>query len=209
MQETGESQNIDRDTSSSSKANLVVGVIVLGLFVGFLVWFLAFKVEWGSGSSLPLGTTLKGKTLIVSIEKINRVSEIRTRASTGDASHVLIAPTDPNNELVTLQFNVWNDEASVVFLNMKGDAIEVRGSLPDDRFTMIDISAVDSENVQLIAGPLPAQDDRYKEGFLTGVIELPQGNGLLGGWTVFEVPKGMEVTKVRWGAGGDVIFFES
>jgi len=97
--------------------------------------------------------------------------------------------------------------------------LEVRGADSDDRFTMLEVCAAGadleardecvtgSDNVRVEPGGLSVQANRYPEGFLAGVIELTEGRGLVGGWAVFEVPKDLEIERVRWGAGGDVIFF--
>ena len=205
MQETGDPQEIEIGQNQAPSTN-VTRVVVIGsvaLFVGFLVWFLAFKVEWSGGSSLPLGTSFQGRTLIVSIEKMNRMSELRYRGS--DGRHFLVTPTDPSNELVTLQLNVHNSEAALVVLNMEDRAIEVRGIDSNDRYTMLDIRPSNSENVRVVDEGRRSEEDRYSKGFLIGPIDLPQDNSLLGGWAVFEVPKDLTVNEVRWGSG-DVIF---
>ena len=208
MQETGEPQEIEngQDQTSSTNVGRFVALGVVALFVGFAVWFLVFQIEWGGGSSLPLGTSFKGRTLIVSIEKMNRVSEVRYRGT--DNSHVLVTPTDPLNELVTLQMNVHNDEATVVILNMQDRAVELRGVNSNDRYNMLDVRPTNTQNVRVVEEAHPSVEDRYSKGFLIGPIELPQGNSLEGGWVVFEVPKGLEVNEVRWGAG-DIIFIGS
>ncbi len=219
MQETDGPVDSQPGRKSPLTAQRIATLVVILLAVAFLIWFLAIKVDWGGGGSLPLGQVLKGRVLIVRLDKINRVPEVGIfRDST---THYVVSPADPENDLVTLQLSVWNDEASISVLNMEGRALEVRGMDSDDRFTMLEVCASqdgleardacaeDSPNVRVAAGGIEIDSDRYPygTGFLAGVIELPQGPGLSGGWTVFEVPKGLEIARVRWGAGGDVIFF--
>ncbi len=217
MQESNETtdiQPIGKSPFTTGRVAVVAAIVVIG---AFLAWFLIFGVDFGGGSPLPLGKPLKGRTLIVQIDKLNRVPEVKIFRDT--TSHYLVTPSGPEYDLATLQLTVWNDEASLVILNMEDRALEVRGADSDDRFTMLetcagrgnlearDECAANSDNVQIVPGGLPEQANRYREGFLAGVIELPEGSGLPGGWTVFEVPKEVAIERVRWGAGGDVIFF--
>ena len=217
MQESNETTDTQpRGTApfTTGRVAAVAAIVVIG---GFFAWFLIFGVEFGTGSPLPFGQPLKGRTLIVQIDKLNRVPEVRIYRDT--TSHYLVTPSSPENDLAALQLTVWNDEASLVILNMEDRALEVRGADSDDRFTMLetcarkgdlearDECAAQSDNVQVMPGGLSEQANRYREGFLAGLIELPEGNGLPGGWTVFEVPKEVVIERVRWGAGGDVIFF--
>lgn len=217
MQETNETTDTQpRGTSpfTTGRVAAVAAILVIG---GFIAWFLIFNVDFGGSSPLPFGQPLKGRTLIVQIDKLNRVPEVRIYRDT--ASHYVVTPSSPEHDLATLQLSVWNDEASLAILNMEDGAVEVRGADSDDRFTMLetcagkgdlearDECAANSDNVQLAAGGISDQANRYPEGFLAGVIELQEKRGLLGGWTVFEVPKDLAIERVRWGAGGDVIFF--
>lgn len=217
MQDSNETTDTQpRGTSpfTTGRVAVVAAIVVIG---GFLAWFLIFSIDFGEGSPLPFGKPLKGRTLTVQIDKLNRVPEVRIYRDT--TSHYLVTPSGPDYDLATLQLTVWNGEASLVILNMEGGAVEVRGADSDDRFTMLetcaasgnlearDECAANSGNVQVEPGVLSDQANRYREGFLAGVIELPEGSGLPKGWTVFEVPKEVAIERVRWGAGGDVIFF--
>ena len=217
MQESNETtgtQTTGKSPFTTGRVAVVVAIVVIG---GFLAWFLTSSVEFGGRSTIPLGQPLKGRTLIVQIDKINRVPEVRIYRDT--TSHYLVTPSSAEYDLATLQISVWNDDASLVILNMEDRAVEVRGADSDDRFTMLetcarkgdlearDECAANSANVQLMPGGITPEANRYPEGFLAGLIELQEKRGLLGGWTVFEVPKDLSIERVRWGAGGDVIFF--
>ena len=217
MQESRETTDTLEGRRSPFTAGRLAAVAAIVVIGGFLAWFLVTSVDFGGGSPLPLGKPLKGRTLIVQIDKLNRVSEVRVFRDT--TSHYLVTPSDLANELATLQISVWNDEASIAVLNMEERALEVRGADSEDRFTMLEVCAAgadlqarddcaaNSENVRIVPGGISEQANRYPQGFLAGVIEIPEGRGLDGGWAVFEVPKELEIERVRWGAGGDVIFF--
>lgn len=212
--ETSDTQPIGKSPFTTGRVAALAAIVVIG---GFLAWFLVFNVDFGGSSPLQLGKPLKGRTLIVQLDKLNRVPEVRIYRDT--TSHYLVTPSGPEYDLATLQLSVWNDEASLVVLNMEDRALEVRGADSDDRFTMLetcagsgdlearDECAAGNDNVQVMPGGLSEQANRYREGFLAGVIELPEGSGLPRGWAVFEVPKELAIERVRWGAGGDVIFF--
>ena len=217
MQQSNETTDIQPIGKSPFATGKVAAVVAIVLISVFLLAFLTSCIRFGGSSTIPLGKPLKGRTLIVQIDKLNRVSEVKIYRDT--TSHYLVTPSGPEYDLATLQLSVWNDEASLVVLNMEDTALEVRGADSDDRFTMLetcagsgdlearDECAAGSDNVQVVPGGLSEQANRYREGFLAGVIELPEGKGLPRGWTVFEVPKELVIERVRWGAGGDVIFF--
>ncbi len=216
MQESHETTDTQPKGKSSVTAGRVAAaaIVVMGGILGLL---LISCVQFGGGSPLPFGQPLKGRTLIVQLDKLNRVPEVRVYRDT--TSHYLVTPSSPEYDLATLQISVWNDDASLVILNMEDRAVEVRGADSDDRFTMLEICArkgdleardecaANSPNVQMLPGGISQEANRYPEGFLAGVIELQEQRGLLGGWAVFEVPKELVIERVRWGAGGDVIFF--
>jgi len=198
MQDTTSAQ--DRPSSRLLQRGVVA--VSLALLAGFVIWFAIFKVELGGDSPLPLGRAYKARTLILSIEKMDRVQEMRHLGT--DGKHYLVTPSSEANDLVVLQINVHNDEASVILLNMKGRAVELRVQGSNDRFNMLDVTPANLENVRVVPESHPTED-RYSP-YLTGVIELPQGHSLLGGWVVFDVPKELEVKQIRWEAGGDVLF---
>ena len=202
MQDTTDRQD-NQDRSTAGLLNRGIGFVALALLAGFAIWFLVTRVEFGGDSPLPLGDGFKGRALIVSIEKMGRVKEVRHLGT--DGKHYLVTPSSDANDLVVLQINVHNDEASVILLNfLEPRAVELRVKDSRERFNLLDVTPENVENVREVPESHPAED-RYSP-FLTSAIQLPQGHSLLGGWVVFDVPKELEVKQIRWQAGGDVLF---
>ena len=157
---------------------------------------------------LPVGKGTRGETLILSIEKMKRVPEIRFKGL--DEAHYLVTPASKGNELVILRLNVYNQQASTIVLTVDEEAAELRGFEQGEKFSIL--------NLYLSSGDLVAQDtvrfvddthpseDLYVP-FIAGPIELPQRNSVIG-WVVFEVHKGIKLRELRW-AAGDVLYVRS
>ena len=147
-----------------------------------------------------MGVARQGDTLIISIEQINRVQEIRYLGT--DLTHYLVVPTDRDNELVALRLNVHNAEATKVLLTVDDEAARLRVSEPKGNHNLLDLDPKNQTNVSEADGPHPAEDLFVP--FLAGPFELLQGFSIVG-WVVFEVPKGARLEELRWDAGDTVI----
>ena len=161
-------------------------------------------VACGGGGLLPIGTGVKGETLIVVIEDIKRVQEVRYQGT--DQNHYLVFPSSRENELVVARLNVHNVEATVVRMTVDEESLEIRGFGQDETYRLLNLNPGNENNVKQVESSHPTEDLYVP--FIAGAIELPQANSVIG-WTVFEVPKGTELRELRWEAGGDTIFISS
>jgi len=169
----------------------------------------AVLVACSDSGPLPIGRPAKGDSLIVTIELVERVQEIRFLGN--DAVHYLVKPSVGGNELVAARIQVHNGEATRILLNIDEDAAELRGFEREERYApldLYDLDALTGTNVQVVEGTHPSEDVFVP--FLAGPISvggvdgLPEGHSVTG-WMVFEVPKGVKLREMRWGAG-DVVF---
>ena len=152
---------------------------------------------------LTVGEASQGETLIVGIEDIKRVQELRFQGN--DEKHYLVVPASRDNELVLLQLNVHNQRSAVVQMIVDEEAAQLRGFGPNERYQLLDLYGLDElseDNLQIVEGSHPSENLYVP--FIAGPILLPQGEGVVG-WVVFEVPKGLKLRMMRWGAG-DTVF---
>ena len=176
--------------------------LVLPLLVLFIVGACA------DSGLLPVGKRAKGSTLIIGIEDIARVREIRFLGT--DQTHYLVVPGDSANELVVLRLSVFNADSTRVLMTVDEEAVELRGVNSNEVYTPVNLflpkeELLDKENVTDAQETHPAEN-RYTP-IIAGPIELPQNNAI-DGWIVFEVPKGAKLREMRWDAG-DTVFIRS
>ena len=159
--------------------------------------------------SLPIGRGAKGDSLIVTIELVQRVQEIRFLGT--DGVHYLVTPQANGNELIAARIQVHNDEATRLLLTVDEEAAELRGFGREERYAPLDMYDLDSlmgTHVRIVEEGHPSED-RFVP-FLAGPISvggvngLPQGHSVTG-WMVFEAPQGTKLKELRWGAG-DVVY---
>ena len=160
-------------------------------------------------SGIPLGRASKGNTLIISVQDIKRVQEIRYLG--GNGLHYLVSPSDPEKQLVALLLIIHNQDAARVIITVDEKAAELRGEGPDDRYGVVDVSPENERNVRVVGETHPSENLLVP--FIAGSIEkdgvpgLPQGHSVEG-WVVFEAPEGIRLTALRWEAGGIVFIGE-
>ena len=157
---------------------------------------------------LPVGKAAKGNTLIIRIEDIARVQEIRFLGN--DQNHYLVVPAHSANELVVLRLSVHNAEATRVVMTVDEEAVELRGVNANEAYRPLDLylpeeELVAKEYARVVQESHPSEN-RYTP-IIAGPINLPQGNSV-DGWIVFEVPKGARLREMRWDAG-DTVFIRS
>ncbi len=151
---------------------------------------------------LPIGRGGKGETLVIGIEDINRVQEVRYEGT--DQKHYLLSPVSQENELVVIRLNVHNAQATTIFLTVDEAAAELRGFENDESYNPLDMHQLDEvigRNLRVVEGSHPAEN-RYVP-FIAGPIDLPQGHSVIG-WVVFEVPRGTRLRELKWDAGDTV-----
>ena len=178
------------------------GFLVLPLLVLFIVGACA------DSGLLPVGKRAKGSTLIITIEDIARVREIRFLGT--DQTHYLVVPDDSANELVVLRLSVFNADSTRVLMTVDEEAVELRGVNSNEVYTPVNLflpgdELVGKENVTVVQESHPSEN-RYTP-IIAGPIKLPQNNAI-DGWIVFEVPKGAKLREMRWDAG-DTVFIRS
>ena len=178
--------------------------------LAFLVLLLpAVLIACSDSGPLPIGRPAKGDSLIITIQLVERVQEIRFLGN--DAVHYLVKPADSGNQLVAARISVHNDEATRILLNIDEEAAELRGFEREERYSPLDLYDLESltgTNVQVVDETHPSEDLFVP--FLAGPISvggvdgLPEGHSVTG-WMVFEVPEGVKLKEMRWGAG-DVVY---
>ena len=176
--------------------------IILPLLVLFLIG------ACSDSGLLPVGKRSKGSTLIIGIEEITRVHEIRFLGL--DQNHYLVVPASSANELVVMRLVVFNQDSTRVVMTVDEEAAQLRGVETNEVYKPLNLylpgeELAGKENVMVVQESHPAEN-RYAP-IIAGPIELPQNNAI-DGWMVFEVPKGAKLREMRWDAG-DTVFIRS
>ena len=152
-----------------------------------------------------LGRPAKGDSLIVIIQRLERVQEIRFLGA--DGVHYLVKPEADGNELIAARIGVHNDEATRVLLTVDKESAELRGFEGDERYAplgMYDLDSLMDTHVRMVEDTHPSEN-RFVP-FLAGPISVGCMDGLpedhsVEGWMVFEVPRGVKLKEMRWGTG--------
>ena len=166
-----------------------------------------------SDASPTFGQFFSGRTLVISVVGIERVSELRYTAVAEEdpPTYVLLAPTQDDLELVVVHLKVQNHTATSALLNIDRQAAELRDMLSNKYFP-IDVGAIG----QQVDTP-PTRGSRSEQvleleadgsfpstkGFLRGPVELQRGMGL-DGWMVFEAPPETKFREFKWRAGDNL-----
>ena len=159
-------------------------------------------VACSEGGLLPIGKGKKGETLIIVIDDMKRVPEVRFEGT--DGQHYLVSPGSRDNELIAMRLNVHNSESTRVVFTVDGEAAELRGFGIDEEYNLLDLFNLHElldKNVKIVDSANPTESLYVP--FIAGPIELPQGNSVIG-WILFDVPKGTKFREMRWGAGDTV-----
>ena len=166
-----------------------------------------------SDASPTFGQFFSGRTLVISVVGIERVSELRYTAVAEEDSpiYVLLAPTQDDLELVVVHLKVQNHTATSALLNIDRQAAELRDMLSNKYFP-IDVGAIGqqvdmpptrgSRSEQVLELEADGSFPRTK-GFLQGPVELQRGMGL-DGWMVFEAPPETKFREFKWRAGDNL-----
>ena len=166
-----------------------------------------------SDASPAFGQFFSGRTLVISVVGIERVSELRYTAVAEEdpPTYVLLAPTQDDLELVVVHLKVQNHTATSALLNIDRQAAELRDMLSNKYFP-IDVGGIG----QQVDTPPPrgSRSEQVLEleadgsfpstkGFLRGPVELQRGMGL-DGWMVFEAPPETKFREFKWRAGDNL-----
>ena len=176
----------------------------LGLFILLAV------LACSNGDAVGPGDGARGRTLLVSINEIKRVSEIRYLGN--DLVHYLVTPSIRENELVAIKLDVHNSDATRVLMTVGTEgAVELRGFGVDESYNHIDVSLINSINVTTVEGTHPSENQMVPfiadPVALNGEPGLPQGHSIVG-WVVFDVPKGTRLRELKWDSG-DTVYVRS
>ena len=156
------------------------------------------------------GQYFQGRTLVVSVINIERISELRYAVADqqGGLDYMKIAPSEPGLELVVMRLKVENHTATSAIINVDKQGAELR-DFNSEKYFPVEIN----ERVRTADGP-PGRGDRSAQilelqkdgtfapsrGFISGPFELNKGTGL-DGWMVFEAPPDARFRTFRWRAG--------
>ncbi len=166
-----------------------------------------------SDASPAFGQFFSGRTLVISVVGIDRMSELRYTAVIEDdvPTYVRVAPSQEGLELVVVHLKVQNHTATSAILNVDRQAAELRDILSNKYFP-IDVGVLGK---QVDSPPFRgSQSEKVLElepdgtfaatkGFIKGPVELQRGMGL-DGWMVFEAPPDTKFREFKWRAGDNL-----
>ena len=166
-----------------------------------------------SEASPAFGQFFSGRTLVISVVGIDRMSELRyTAAIEEDApTYVRVAPSQEGLELVVVHLKVQNHTATSALLDVDRQAAELRDILSNKYFP-VDVGVLG----QQVDSP-PIRGSRSEQvlelehdgtfaatkGFIRGPVKLQRGMGL-DGWMVFEAPPDTKFREFKWRAGDNL-----
>ena len=150
---------------------------------------------------VSVGQAGKGDSLIIRVEDIKRLPEIRYEGT--DKKHYLIVPSSQDNELVALNLLVYNEESSRILMTVDEESAELRSFGPGESYTLLGLTPENERNVRIVETTHPSENLYVP--FIAGPIELPIRHQIVG-WIVFDVPKGTKIREIRWDAGGDTLY---
>jgi len=166
-----------------------------------------------SDASPAFGQFFSGRTLVISVVGIDRMSELRYTAVIEDdvPTYVRVVPSQEGLELVVVHLKVQNHTATSAILNVDRQAAELRDILSNKYFP-IDVGVlgkqVDSPPVrggrsEQVLELEPDGTFAETKGFIRGPVELQRGMGL-DGWMVFEAPPDTKFREFKWRAGDNL-----
>ena len=166
-----------------------------------------------SDASPAFGQFFSGRTLVISVVGIDRMSELRYTAVIEDdvPTYVRVVPSQEGLELVVVHLKVQNHTATSALLNVDRQAAELRDILSNKYFP-IDVGVqgkqVDSPPVrggrsEQVLELEPDGTFAATKGFIRGPVELQRGMGL-DGWMVFEAPPDTKFREFKWRAGDNL-----
>ncbi len=152
-------------------------------------------------ATLAVGKQGQGDSLIVRIEEIKRLPEIRFEGT--DQQHYLVAPSSSENELVALNLLVYNRDSARVLMTVEENSVQLRGFDFQENYKLLTLTVSNEANVKIVDATHPSENVYVP--FIAGPLDLPHENQIVG-WVVFDVPKGTKLREIRWDAGGDTLY---
>ncbi len=183
------------------------------------------------GEQVPIGVARKGQTLIVRIDDIQTLQEIRYQA-TGlnsasgeilrvdlvdiqrvpevryrlpDLSKFSAVPSNVENELVVISVNLSNLSTGDVSVAVGEDSPVLKGIGDNQLISALDLSPGNVDNISMVPESQDQEDPNVLtvSAFTGGPILLPPTSSLAGS-VVFEVPKELGPRALDWKAGDDL-----
>lgn len=157
-------------------------------------------------SLLPVGVARQGETLIISVDEIVKLQELRYQGT--DLRHYLVTPSSNANQLVALLLNVHNAAATNVLMTVDEKSAELRVINPPGSHYLIIPTPDNMANVRVVEDTHPSENQYVP--FISGPIGVGDAHGLpkgysVVGWVIFEVPKGSRLKELKWDEG-DTVF---
>ncbi len=166
-----------------------------------------------SDASPAFGQFFSGRTLVISVVGIDRMSELRYTAVIEDdvPTYVRVAPSQEGLELVVVHLKVQNHTATSAILNVDRQAAELRDILSNKYFPIdvgvlgeqVDSPPVKGGRSEQVLELEPDGTFAPTKGFIRGPVELQRGMGL-DGWMVFEAPPDTKFREFKWRAGDNL-----
>lgn len=166
-----------------------------------------------SDASPAFGQFFSGRTLVISVVGIDRMSELRYTAVIEDdvPTYVRVVPSQEGFELVVVHLKVQNHTATSAILNVDRQAAELRDILSNKYFPIdvgvlgkqVDSPPVKGGRSEQVLELEPDGTFAATKGFIRGPVELQRGMGL-DGWMVFEAPPDTKFREFKWRAGDNL-----
>ncbi|MCH8831598.1 MAG: hypothetical protein IID00_02485 [Chloroflexi bacterium] len=166
-----------------------------------------------SDASPAFGQFFSGRTLVISVVGIDRMSELRYTAVIEDdvPTYVRVVPSQEGLELVVVHLKVQNHTATSALLNVDRQAAELRDILSNKYFPIdvgvlgkqVDSPPVRGSRSEKVLELEPDGTFAATKGFIRGPVELQRGMGL-DGWMVFEAPPDTKFREFKWRAGDNL-----
>ena len=193
------------------RAGLIFGSVVAAVA---LVAVLVVGVVVSQDRSSPaFGQFFSGRTLVISVVGIDRLSELHYTAmiEKGVPTYVRVAPSQVGLELVVVHLKVQNHTAFSALLDVDRQAAELRDILSNKYFPIdvgvlgkqVDSPPVKGSRSEQVLELEPDGTFSATKGFIRGPVELQRGMGL-DGWMVFEAPPDTKFREFKWRAGDNL-----
>ena len=166
-----------------------------------------------SEASPAFGQFFSGRTLVISVVGIDRMSELRYTAAIEEdvPTYVRVAPSQEGLELVVVHLKVQNHTATSALLDVDRQAAELRDILSNKYFPVdvgvlgqqVDSPPIRGSRSEQVLELEPDGTFAATKGFIRGPVKLQRGMGLEG-WMVFEAPPDTKFREFKWRAGDNL-----
>lgn len=149
----------------------------------------------GGGGGLPGSISVTGRSLEIHAPKPQVVEKVAFLDSEG--RHRLLRPIASNRQLAVVNVTIVNRTSTIIPLLIDPSAVKL-----GDRRTRR-IEAMDIFEVAKVIDEADPEEGNFVP-FLWGKVELER-NTQVGGWMVFDVPKGLKLQSLWWNEVDDII----